>query len=238
MCGGTVRTPSSHSVVPGLSPRVRGNHDLGHFLGGLDGPIPACAGEPFAPRSGSRPAWAYPRVCGGTLMYARSLLPLEGLSPRVRGNQVRMTGRLVRFGPIPACAGEPSTPAFSRASDWAYPRVCGGTRARASSTSTGWGLSPRVRGNLQPAAEQAERVGPIPACAGEPPARLRRPVPTGAYPRVCGGTSTLRGWRGRGAGLSPRVRGNQRRTLADSSAARPIPACAGEPCRCCAAWSM
>ena len=50
----------------GLSPRVRGNQDVG--LGGEQEPgsIPACAGEPPGCAASPRMERVYPRVCGGT----------------------------------------------------------------------------------------------------------------------------------------------------------------------------
>ena len=49
-----------------------------------------------------------------------------------------------------------------------YPRVCGGTYRNPVDSPYTYGLSPRVRGN--PAARNChwQRVGSIPACAGEP----------------------------------------------------------------------
>ena len=47
--GGTSTTPPVPSNVEGLSPRVRGNHEAIESLGGMDGSIPACTGEPVLP---------------------------------------------------------------------------------------------------------------------------------------------------------------------------------------------
>ena len=94
-----------------------------------------------------------------------------------------------------------------------YPRVCGGT---------GWNFSkmPHYRG---------DRGGSIPACAGEPgwasPPQVLQPV----YPRVCGGTPPPDRLRGDQQGLSPRVRGNRARPIAECVYTGSIPACAGEP---------
>ena len=75
--------------------------------------------------------------------------------------------------------------------------------------SWGWGLSPRVRGNLEHSSRQRENLGSIPACAGEP-----GPAPRGR-PCYCG--------------LSPRVRGNRFTEHVYGGANGSIPACAGEP---------
>ena len=167
--------------------------------------IPACAGEPRGVLEPARPAWVYPRVCGGTMR----------ISPG---------GFLQRS--IPACAGEPEAKAVMFCSATVYPRVCGGT-ARASRPPVV--VYPRVCGGTS-LAWPPTRKGSIPACAGEPQAALRnKPVSTvhtrsipacageplmvmlrrqeAVYPRVCGGTCSI-----------PR-----------RQPARSIPACAGEP---------
>ena len=49
-----------------------------------------------------------------------------------------------------------------------YPRVCGGTLAKALPSRRNKGLSPRVRGNLGKSYGTPAGGGSIPACAGEP----------------------------------------------------------------------
>ena len=189
VCGGT---PSMGAVYPrvlhrrGLSPRV----DTAHPAMGLS---PRVRGNLSPPLSDGPSLWSssewvpvYPRVCGGTSL---------GSSPRVptmQGCLARPRRRCHESGSIPACAGEPIWPATvvkhlrglsprvrgnphaaggSANTERVYPRVCGGTRSRAS--SGGLGLSPRVRGN-----PVSRRIGSIPACAGEPwlvvkPVRVR-----------------------------------------------------------------
>ena len=91
----------------GLSPRVRGNPatSLSPLVSG--GSIPACAGEPWGDSSILRDAMVYPRVCGGTAPGVPSVPSMPGLSPRVRGNQIRLRLHPIGQGSIPACAGEP-----------------------------------------------------------------------------------------------------------------------------------
>ena len=76
---------------------------------------------------------------------------------------------------------------------------------------------------------RGDRGGSIPACAGEPgwasPPQVLQPV----YPRVCGGTPPPDRLRGDQQGLSPRVRGNRARPIAECVYTGSIPACAGEP---------
>ena len=107
VCGGTVAGASSRCCQLGLSPRVRGNPDYGHYVGHTGGSIPACAGEPTASSSRSAITAVYPRVCGGTGVSQATLMRVEGLSPRVRGNRIYRRDTHDHHGSIPACAGEP-----------------------------------------------------------------------------------------------------------------------------------
>ena len=91
------------------------------------------------------------------------------------------------------------------------------------------GLSPRVRGNLQPIPDRPTVVRSIPACAGEPVFFFCRNPPPWVYPRVCGGTQPCHRTSPRRTGLSPRVRGNLRVVSKPSLTFGSIPACAGEP---------
>ena len=99
----------------------------------------------------------------------------------------------------------------------------------ATSNLVNQGLSPRVRGNRQPAGETFPRRGSIPARAGEPCRLLPEGALIPVYPRACGGTASNARRAGSSIGLSPRVRGNHR---PDADSRRPegsIPARAGEP---------
>ena len=61
-------------------------------------------------------------------------------------------------------------------------------------------------------------------------------VRSAVYPRVCGGTFLWRSHQQIAGGLSPRVRGNLCMLTPTWSAARSIPACAGEPVARAAYW--
>ena len=218
-----------------VSPRVRGNRVIPSKNVFPIGSIPACAGEPGKPGTPARLARVYPRVCGGTTPTIGRIVHYCGLSPRVRGNLPcgRCESALRRS--IPACAGEPIS-ALLTLDNWkVYPRVCGGTGNDHGADCTGYGLSPRVRGNPVHADELADNAGSIPACAGEPIIRLTANRRLRVYPRVCGGTSCCTTARMRVSGLSPRVQGNHQRDRQVPERQRSIPACAGEPG--CWLWS-
>ena len=218
----------------GLSPRVRGSPKQ---RGGRPVPvrsIPACAGEPSTTRVSSSDRRVYPRVCGGAHSRSSRKWSRRGLSPRVRGSpeivivqdaaprsipacagEPLATGlQDANRGVYPACAGEPAPAAWDLPAPEVYPRVCGGANRLSVLVRYASGLSPRVRGSQDAAADHWQRrvlkvyprvcggaqsrqrrlaawpqSGSIPACAGEPRLREldRQPRFSRVYPRVCGG---------------------------------------------------
>ena len=90
----------------------------------------------------------YPRVGGGTRAYH----PISRYPMRS----------------IPAWAGEPARPRPRGARNRVYPRVGGGTVDSESESVSVSGLSPRGRGNRDDPTGRRDRIGSIPAWAGEP----------------------------------------------------------------------
>ena len=168
MCGGTICGIVVKGPIRGLSPRVRGNHlnEASSYLRGRS--IPACAGEPHRQGATGPGGEVYPRVCGGTTERAVFVGDTMGLSPRVRGNLYAMADVVLEHRSIPACAGEPLGGVIRRTPTGVYPRVCGGTSTHNTLKNSNKGLSPRVRGNLEPDTEGVPADRSIPACAGEP----------------------------------------------------------------------
>ena len=229
VCGGTSWTTALRPTTRGLSPRVRGNHRAGLQAKAQVRSIPACAGEPSNPSTSRQQAEVYPRVCGGTQPTCSNCIRRSGLSPRVRGNR-RWPDAVSRFGrSIPACAGEPRSGWARTRRKRVYPRVCGGTLAKASGSGLCPGLSPRVRGNRPTARLAGQHLGSIPACAGEPVFSAMMPELPPVYPRVCGGTVKAVTGGASVTGLSPRVRGNRWAAEEGRLYMGSIPACAGEP---------
>ena len=231
VCGGTRAAADGTAMRCGLSPRVRGNHGVPSGQEQSRRSIPACAGEPknLPPQRPGK--GVYPRVCGGTSPAAGAGDQSRGLSPRVRGNRPTRAVCHDHPGSIPACAGEPELIVWMDTPQAVYPRVCGGTIINRQVRLRPRGLSPRVRGNHQRTPDCRQERGSIPACAGEPLPPYFRCGGFWVYPRVCGGTSVQVGLYIEAGGLSPRVRGNQRRQDTRAGAAGSIPACAGEPKR-------
>ena len=173
MRGGTLYLGRRFVLWYGLSPRARGNRRRSRS-GSIDyGSIPACAGEPVKIYLPSWYATVYPRVRGGTINGREDDAVLVGLSPRARGNRSARPQRKRSLRSIPACAGEPKNTPPSGYPMAVYPRVRGGTRGGAGQTHGPDGLSPRARGNHGNPAMNAVSSRSIPACAGEPYARLR-----------------------------------------------------------------
>ena len=108
-------------------------------------------------------------MCGGTTITSEAIECPVGLSPRVRGNLFMPDVSVYQRGSIPACAGEPDESWEVSEKVRVYPRVCGGTFVSGLERRQVQGLSPRVRGNLDPQAHRDVEQGSIPACAGEPP---------------------------------------------------------------------
>ena len=109
-----------------------------------------------------------PRACGGTVSFWTAAWPSRGLSPRVRGNRVRLEIIEPHQGSIPARAG--------------------GTDADDGDKRGEYGLSPRVRGNPEYALHRPGEPGSIPARAGEPLMSMGTVDSVRVYPRACGGT--------------------------------------------------
>ena len=171
----------------------------------------------------------YPRACGGTNFYGDVLTGEDGLSPRLRGNQGHNDYDNDPQRSIPAPAGEPRLKYASKSNVSVYPRACGGTGMVLAIGCAVAGLSPRLRGNQGHVQLNNILAGSIPAPAGEPIVSPYICQNKRVYPRACGGTSKALLRNGTRVGLSPRLRGNRRLTIAESPCTRSIPAPAGEP---------
>ena len=229
--GGTFFAMTMPCRASGLSPRRRGNPNVSGPIRCGFGSIPAQAGEPpRCPRS-PPPAGVYPRAGGGTLGILSASIRHAGLSPRRRGNLVLAIQPHVRYGSIPAQAGEPRSANSPPPPDTVYPRAGGGNRASGASGDGGKaGLSPRRRGGT---IVRVVRIDPpeglSPRRRGEPGLRRRQRRCCRVYPRAGGGTSIGCTKPELVSGLSPRRRGNLALLPQILSLTGSIPAQAGEP---------
>ena len=192
----------------GLSPRTRGNRRAADQAADRRGSIPANAGEPWPRPRCCRPARVYPRERGGTIAERMRGAAFEGLSPRTRGNRVRLNRSTSPPGSIPANAGEPCLRGCATCRSRVYPRERGGTTGSPTRFVQITGLSPRTRGNPRRRSNAICVPWSIPANAGEPRSRCARGRWPGVYPRERGGTLTPVMVVAPLYGLSPRTRGN------------------------------
>ena len=94
VCGETCPFLDQNRSIGGLSPRVRGNHDLLAVEPLYPGSIPACAGKPVGYECHQPAPRVYPRVCGETSNALQRAPHARGLSPRVRGNRATVSDQL------------------------------------------------------------------------------------------------------------------------------------------------
>ena len=171
----------------------------------------------------------YPRVCGEAIFSSSASIPLNGLSPRMRGSHAGAPGELLLAGIIPAYAGKPPPGRSPARADRDYPRVCGEALLRRVRRQGYPGLSPRMRGSRDAGLAESGCGGIIPAYAGKPRARWFSGTRGGDYPRVCGEAAYLWVKGMLDAGLSPRMRGSRAEGKVFYRLAGIIPAYAGKP---------
>ena len=168
MCGGAEIHDEKKLMIEGLSPHVRGSHELALVMNLPSGSIPACAGEPVAGCTSPSPTRVYPRMCGGADASDIATMAALGLSPHVRGSPAGDVHDPLPAGSIPACAGEPPGRPLQGRRFGVYPRMCGGAEFVTHHIDCVRGLSPHVRGSLVSLLLSLVLSGSIPACAGEP----------------------------------------------------------------------
>ena len=127
MGGGTHTAAGPVDDAHGLSPRGRGNPDVGKGQTVGMRSIPAWAGEPGSAKHPSPQFRVYPRVGGGTVAEWLDRTTTQGLSPRGRGNLHEAMQAVEQRGSIPAWAGEPVGFIYDHQCAAVYPRVGGGT---------------------------------------------------------------------------------------------------------------
>ena len=167
-CGATIMALLVKEPGGGLSPRMRGNH--GDALRGdtAHRSIPAHAGQPAKRKPTPDADMVYPRACGATHYPIPSCPPVRGLSPRMRGNPPGARALPRHRGSIPAHAGQPALTSAGHECTAVYPRACGATSRKPIQACLSYGLSPRMRGNLEEARRADTSSGSIPAHAGQP----------------------------------------------------------------------
>ena len=172
----------------GLSPRLRGNLKSSPFNPVSARSIPAPTGKPFASPPAKSNGQVYPRAYGETDQAVPLGLDLQGLSPRLRGNQLTTPGGIGKSRSIPAPTGKPGPEGRLSRLAQVYPRAYGETHYYGDDCPGGHGLSPRLRGNPEPAYGKISLTPVYPRAYGEtgrppgrsrPPAQRSIPAPTG-----------------------------------------------------------
>ena len=207
-CAGNTGTHWPESKRNWDHPRVCGEHIHGASeLIQAQGSIPACAGNTKEVMRCSSASWDHPRVCGEHMVGYLAGTDSTGSSPRVRGTRV---GRHVDYGAVVD-----------------HPRVCGEHAILAEGIKSVVGSSPRVRGTPLFVIFAPLNMGIIPACAGNTSADDEDPCDLRDHPRVCGEHRSVKFFRPRSLGSSPRVRGTLYGYMAVAATNGIIPACAG-----------
>ena len=147
MYGETYRPGNVCRLWTGLSPHVRGNRCWPPPARRCAGSIPACTGKPMDGIHMSTTVRVYPRMYGETGSRRPGQIRNWGLSPHVRGNQVRGRTTWRTRGSIPACTGKPYACVVPGAGWRVYPRMYGETSPSHARPDSAAGLSPHVRGN-------------------------------------------------------------------------------------------
>ncbi len=206
-CGEQIRLRPLTDGIDGLSPQVQGTVLSGVVRGLVVRFIPADVGNRPATGRLSAGCSVHPRRCREQTSAGLTNNPNLGLSPPVRGTDLRdeLLVENPRF--IPACAGNSNT--TCRNLSWAtvYPRLCGEQITRAPRRGT--------------------RFGFIPACAGNRAIYRRQRGEFPVYPRLCGEQEQQMTPHQALSGLSPPVRGTAGCLWAGMKSLRFIPACAG-----------
>ena len=207
VCGEQLTMKRKHLRLRGSSPRVRGTGCDIISGKGVNGIIPACAGNRNHQNYHYDKTRDHPRVCGEQFLLHPSQLDTWGSSPRVRGTVSP------RLKPSP----KPRD----------HPRVCGEQPMESPMTFCKVGSSPRVRGTAHGTAQSGMPAGIIPACAGNRSVSGFCHVTLRDHPRVCGEQKIEPHSRKTDPGSSPRVRGTARAATEQLKQSGIIPACAG-----------
>ena len=211
----------------GLSPRVRVTRPAANPAGVRRRIIPACAGNTLPRARATCRTRDHPRVCGEHETHPVTVAMTLGSSPRVRGTPVVVPSVSVRFGIIPACAGNTQGRIGVNVAVRDHPRVCGEHETNTAKGRRFKGSSPRVRGTLAALLLGELYLGIIPACAGNTRDGLTQRRAPWNHPRVCGEHTLAIIEPFSNQGSSPRVRGTQECSAGRVKVSGIIPACAG-----------
>ena len=150
------------------------------------GIIPACAGNTLLMAIGPTFQRDHPRMRGEHQAPTGYAVTRRGSSPHARGTHLSQRAGYLRYGIIPACAGNTCTTKVQLSHIRDHPRMRGEHALRPAAPPLKPGSSPHARGT-RIAVESAQRGrGIIPACAGNTAASLGEWHRGGDHPRMRG----------------------------------------------------
>ena len=206
---------------------MRGTLGTVLMSGRCAGIIPAHAGNTRASASTTRAPRDHPRACGEHSPLLCLLLCGTGSSPRMRGTLTSGCGVSIRIGIIPAHAG--NTRRCVRLLDVCrdHPRACGEHWLVVRRVERQVGSSPRMRGTLAANSVTTEKLGIIPAHAGNTICVPLRWIAPRDHPRACGEHLLFLLASASSQGSSPRMRGTHVGRIRNKQMRGIIPAHAG-----------
>ena len=125
VCGEHLTENEAHRVGEGSSPRMRGTRERLPACKGVEGIIPAYAGNTMIVPVPHIHWRDHPRVCGEHTIIIIRHRSSRGSSPRMRGTLADLPFDVLAFGIIPAYAGNTTKHGTAPVPAWDHPRVCG-----------------------------------------------------------------------------------------------------------------
>ena len=226
--GGNCEVSGSLRSPQGPSPLARGKRRRLEIRLTARGTIPARAGETRPAASRMRPIRDHPRSRGGNQREIFPFIPLRGPSPLARGKPRCKPCGLCFAGTIPARAGETPWPGQRPCGSRDHPRSRGGNFLPHVVVGLGEGPSPLARGKRTPLTFRIDRIGTIPARAGETARLGCHSTPCWDHPRSRGGNRPPSSRTRPSRGPSPLARGKLNGNRVGQADVGTIPARAGE----------
>ena len=146
VCGEHLGSAHRGPLEQGSSPRMRGTLVEQVAPCGINGIIPAYAGNTWDSRICAKGRGDHPRVCGEHSTPFSVCVWLTGSSPRMRGTRLDGIASEDGRGIIPAYAGNTSGSGITTNSPRDHPRVCGEHEMACCDMKAAMGSSPRMRG--------------------------------------------------------------------------------------------
>ena len=208
-CGEHALMDATHGDLPGSSPRMRGTLYDAVADCGVQGIIPAHAGNTVELRGILNDSRDHPRACGEHSPSSDVSVILTGSSPRMRGTHLIEKDIGMFRGIIPAHAGNTRIMDAMACSSRDHPRACGEHIVEIGRASRLLGSSPRMRGTHPVGIGPVETDGIIPAHAGNTGRVGSFFSQRRDHPRACGEHIMQSGSKRSQPGSSPRMRGTR-----------------------------